>query len=91
MKTVEMRYGVTFGKCDSSDWIDYEIELNDEEEKAYDYAVENEIPLEDIPELKDALARVMKKSNRWKTRMVSTWKMSMLWNARVLRQWMRMS
>ena len=33
MKTVEMRYGVTFGKCDSSDWIDYEIELNDEEEK----------------------------------------------------------
>lgn len=57
MKTVEMRYGVTFGKCDSSDWIDYEIELNDEEEKAYDYAVENEIPLEDIPELRDALAR----------------------------------
>ena len=57
MKTVEMRYGVTFGKCDSSDWIDYEIELTDEEEKAYDYAVENEIPLEDVLELKSALAR----------------------------------
>ena len=57
MKTVEMRYGVTFGKCDSSDWIDYEIEITDEEEKAYDYAVENEIPLEDVLDLKSALAR----------------------------------
>ena len=32
MRLVEVRYGVTFGKCDSSDWIDYEVdqdELND--------------------------------------------------------------
>ena len=29
MKSVEIRYGVTFGKCDSSDWIDYEVELTD--------------------------------------------------------------
>ena len=27
MKTVELRYGVIFGKGDSSDWIDYEIDL----------------------------------------------------------------
>lgn len=57
MKTVELRYGVTFGKCDSSDWIDYEIDLSDEEEQAYDHAVENEIPLEDVSALKAALER----------------------------------
>ena len=57
MKTVELRYGVTFGKGDSSDWIDYEIDLTDEEEAAYDKAVANEIPLEEVPELQDALDR----------------------------------
>ena len=35
MRSVEVRYGVTFGKCDSSDWIDYEVELTDEEEIAW--------------------------------------------------------
>ena len=30
MKSVELRYGVIFGKGDSSDWIDYEIDLTDE-------------------------------------------------------------
>ena len=49
MRSVEVRYGVTFGKCDSSDWIDYEVELTDEEEIAYDNAIDNEIPLEDVP------------------------------------------
>ena len=57
MKSVEIRYGVTFGKCDSSDWIDYEVELTDEEEFAYENAIENEIPLSDVPELEAALAR----------------------------------
>ena len=57
MRSVEVRYGVTFGKCDSSDWIDYEVELTDEEEIAYDNAIDNEIPLEDVPELKAALER----------------------------------
>ena len=56
MKSVEIRYGVTFGKCDSSDWIDYEVELTDEEEVAYENAIENEIPLSDVPELEAALA-----------------------------------
>lgn len=55
--TVQLRYGVTFGKCDSSDWIDWEIDLTDEEATAYNKAVENELPLNDVPELKDALHR----------------------------------
>ena len=57
MRSVEIRYGVTFGKCDSSDWIEYEVDLTDEEEIAYDNAIENEIPLSDVPELEAALAR----------------------------------
>ena len=54
---VEIRYGVTFGKCDSSDWIDWEIELTDEEAIAYQNAIENKIPLNTVPELQDALQR----------------------------------
>lgn len=57
MRSVEVRYGVTFGKCDSSDWIDYEVELTDEEAVAYDEAIESETPLADVPALKDALNR----------------------------------
>ncbi len=57
MKTVEIRYGVTFGKCDSSDWIDWEIDLTDEEEEIYDNALANKKSLNDIPELQDALCR----------------------------------
>lgn len=55
--TVELKYGVTFGKGDSSDWCDWEIELTLEEEIAYKNAVENEIPLEEVEELKGALQR----------------------------------
>jgi hypothetical protein len=54
---VEIRYGVTFGKCDSSDWIDWEVELTDEEAIAYQNAIDNEIPLNEVPELQDALQR----------------------------------
>ncbi len=57
MKVVELRYGVTFGKCDSSDWIDWNIELTDEEEIAYDNAIANEEPLNEVPELQAALQR----------------------------------
>lgn len=55
--TVELRYGVIFGKGDSSDWIDWEIELTPEEEIAYKNAIENKILLEDVEELKPALRR----------------------------------
>ena len=57
MKSVEIRYGVTFGKCDSSDWIDYEIDLTDEEADAYDKAIAEGRCLDSVPELQDALQR----------------------------------
>lgn len=34
MKYVPIRHGVTFGKCDSSDWIDYEVGLTEAEAAA---------------------------------------------------------
>lgn len=55
--TVEIRYGVTFGKLDSSDWIDWEIELTEEEAIAYQNAIKNKTPLNTVPELQDALQR----------------------------------
>ena len=55
--TVELRYGVTFGKCDSSDWIDWEIDLTEEEEAAYNNAIKMRIPLSDVEELQTALDR----------------------------------
>jgi hypothetical protein len=57
MRYVELRYGVTFGKCDSSDWIDYEIDLTDEEAAAYDKAIAEGRSLDNVPELQDALRR----------------------------------
>ena len=57
MKTVDLRYGVTFGKCDSSDWIDWTVDLTDEEAEIYDSAIAKKEPLNDIPELQDALQR----------------------------------
>ena len=60
MKKVALHYGVVWGKGDSSDWIDWSIELTDEEKKIYDHAIENEIPLNEIPELEDALNRAYK-------------------------------
>lgn len=35
MTTVEMKYGAVFGKCDASDWFEYEVELEGEAEAAY--------------------------------------------------------
>ena len=40
MKYVALRYGVTFGKGDSSDWIDWDLQLTDEEEKTLRAAAE---------------------------------------------------
>ena len=57
MRCVELRYGVTFGKGDSSDWIDYEIDLTDEEAAAYDKAIVEGRSLDNVPELQDALQR----------------------------------
>ena len=57
MKYVPVRYGVTFGKCDSSDWIDYEVGLTDAEAAVYDKAVAAGVSLNNVPELQDALQR----------------------------------
>ena len=57
MKYVPVRYGVTFGKCDSSDWIDYEVGLPDAEAAVYDKAVAAGVSLNNVPELQDALQR----------------------------------
>ena len=57
MGYVELRYSVTFGKGDSSDWIDYEIDLTDEEAAAYDKAVAEGQCLDDVPELQEAIQR----------------------------------
>ena len=57
MKYAPIRYGVTFGKCDSSDWIDYEVGLTEAEAPAYDKAVAAGISLNNVPELQDALQR----------------------------------
>ena len=53
----EIRYGVTFGKCDSSDWIDWEIDLTDEEVDAFKKAARMGEDPNSVPELQDALQR----------------------------------
>ena len=57
---VDIRYFVRFGRLDSSNWINWEIILNDEEAEAYNNAVANKIPLNDVPKLEDALYRAYK-------------------------------
>ena len=57
MKLVPIQYGVIFGKGDASDWIDERLELTDEEAEIYEKAMEDGIPLEDVPGLQAALAR----------------------------------
>ena len=56
--TVDIHYGVVFGKGDASDWIDYECELTDEEEVIYSNAVRLRKDLNEVPELQEALQRV---------------------------------
>ena len=57
MKWAELKYYVSFGKGDSSDYIDWEVVLTDEETEIYNHAIANGISLNDIPELQDALQR----------------------------------
>lgn len=57
MKKVPIRYATTFGKGDSSDWIERGFELTDEEAVAYDNALESKLLLNEISELQDALER----------------------------------
>ena len=55
MKYATIQYSSTFGKCDSSDWIDYKIALTDVETVAYDQAIAEGRSLNDVPELQDVL------------------------------------
>lgn len=52
---VDVQYGVWFGKGDSSDWIDWEIDLSEEEEEAYLEAKRLRYPFSDFPILDEAL------------------------------------
>ena len=56
-KYVDIHYGVSFGRLDSSDWIDESVRLTDEEEAIYDEAVRLHKDLNEIPELEPALER----------------------------------
>ena len=55
--TVEIRYGVIFGKGDSTDWIPRSLTLTDEEAIIYSTAVEHQMPLNEVQELQTALQR----------------------------------
>lgn len=57
MKTVELQYYATFGPGDSSDYMDWEVDLTDEEEALYNKAAAKGIPFEEIPELVAILDR----------------------------------
>lgn len=54
--TVELQYGVVFGKCDASDWIEWEIDLAGEAEAAYLKAKRFHMPFDVFPELEAALS-----------------------------------
>ena len=69
MMDVEGRYYVSFGKGDSSDWIDWTILLNDREAEIYRHAVENGISLNGIPELEGALSRAYEEIEEEEIRM----------------------
>ena len=57
MQWAELRYYVSFGDGDSSEDIEWEVDLTDEEEEIYNHAVANGISLNDIHELQKALQR----------------------------------
>ena len=62
MKTIELRYGVSFGTGDGSDWIEFDYNIDWEAEKAYDLAVETGTPLDSVPELEGVLAAAYKET-----------------------------
>ena len=59
-RTIGVKYGVSFGAADSSEWIDWKVDLTEEEAIVYKNAVEKGILLNDIPELENALTRAYK-------------------------------
>ena len=61
MKYVTLRYRATWGKGDSSDWFDWDFQLTDEEEKIYNHAITNKLPLNEHPDLEEALRRAYEK------------------------------
>lgn len=60
MKIIDIRYAMVFGRGDSTDWIYDEFELTDEEAEFYDHAIANEIPPDEVPELRNAGLRAYK-------------------------------
>ena len=56
MTTVELQYGVVFGKGDGSDWLPWEITLTGAEEAAYLRAKKLWLDPNDCPELQGVLA-----------------------------------
>ena len=57
---LELRYGVRFGKLDSSDWIDWTAWVDDETFAIYKRAKMLRIPLGNVPELRDVLNKEYK-------------------------------
>ena len=57
MTIVELQYGVIFGKGDASDWITWNAELDDEEEKAYLRAKKLRKSLNECDDLQSVLDR----------------------------------
>lgn len=61
METIELRYGASFGKGDSSDWFEYEYVLSEEQAAAYNLAVKMRKPLDSVDELAEILDAAYKK------------------------------
>lgn len=53
---VTLQYQIVFGKCDATDWSEWEVTLDGAEEEAYLRALELGLPLEDVPELSQVLS-----------------------------------
>lgn len=53
---VTLQYQIVFGKCDATDWSEWEVTLDGAEEDAYLRALELCLPLEDVPELSQVLS-----------------------------------
>lgn len=53
---VTLQHQIIFGKCDATDWSEWEVTLEGAEEEAYLRALKLGLPLEDVPELAPVLA-----------------------------------
>lgn len=54
---VPVRYCTDFGKGDCTDWSTYDFELLADEELAYNVAAKAGVPLNEHPDLREALGR----------------------------------